>query len=430
MTQTVQSPLELYKQPPPQFGHELLKYYAFDPDYINLNNGSYGATPLPVLDALNKLTLQIEANPDLFHRLKFQGLLLDVRRRLAQHLGADVDEVVLVANASTGVNTILRNFQWEEGDTLISLNTTYESVNKTVKYLGDIYPQLNIKQFHLFFPTTHKEIIANFKDFIAANLPAKGKKCVVIIDSIISNPGVALPWKELVAIAKEAAMWTVIDAAHSIGQEPDINLSETQPDFFVSNCHKWMSARRSAAVLYVPRRNQHIIKSTFPTSSSYVSAESVGDTYFVDQFEWTATIDYTPFLSVAHAIDFRNWVGGERKINEYCHELALKGGKRIAEIMGTSVMDPDGELTFNMVNVGLPLPGDVTPGPEITRKFYDKLLEKYKAFGAVYYHNGRWWTRCSAQIWNELEDFEKYGEILVKVCNELVEELGLKKAEP
>ena len=30
---------ELYKQPPPPFGHALLKYYALDPGYINLNNG-------------------------------------------------------------------------------------------------------------------------------------------------------------------------------------------------------------------------------------------------------------------------------------------------------------------------------------------------------------------------------------------------------
>ena len=42
-------------------------------------------------------------------------------------------------------------------------------------------------------------------------------------------------------------------------------------------------------------------------------------------------------------------MGGEEKINGYCHDLALKGGKVLAEVLGTSVMDPDGELTVNMV---------------------------------------------------------------------------------
>lgn len=57
------------------------------------------------------------------------------------------------------------------------------------------------------------------------------------------------------------------------------------------------------------------------------------------------------------ALDFRNWLGGEHKINEYCHGLALKGGKRLAEIFGTRVMDPEGDLTLNMV---LPLPVNST----------------------------------------------------------------------
>ena len=43
-------------------------------------------------------------------------------------------------------------------------------------------------------------------------------------------------------------------------------------------------------------------------------------------------------------------MGGEEKINEYCHSLAIKGGQALAKVLGTSVMDPDGELTVNMVS--------------------------------------------------------------------------------
>ena len=52
---------------------------------------------------------------------------------------------------------------------------------------------------------------------------------------------------------------------------------------------------------------------------------------------------------VRAAIDFREWLGGERKINEYNHALAITGGKHLAERLGTSVMDPDGEFTLSMV---------------------------------------------------------------------------------
>lgn len=30
---------ELFKSKPPSFGHAVLKYFSFDPEYINLNHG-------------------------------------------------------------------------------------------------------------------------------------------------------------------------------------------------------------------------------------------------------------------------------------------------------------------------------------------------------------------------------------------------------
>ena len=127
-----------------------------------------------------------------------------------------------------------------------------------------------------------------------------------MIDSISSTPGVHMPWKEMVRICREEGVWSVIDGAHSIGQELDINLSKANPDFWVSvgldicsysdpfrlltififqNCHKWLYVKRACAVLYVPKRNQHIIKSPIPTSYAYESPSSGKVHPFLQQFE-------------------------------------------------------------------------------------------------------------------------------------------------
>ncbi|KAJ3513808.1 hypothetical protein NLJ89_g2748 [Agrocybe chaxingu] len=418
----------LYTQKPPPLGEELKAYYKLDPQYINLNNGSYGTTPKPVLKAVHDLTDQIEANPDLFHRISYPPMLNDVRARIAKLIGAKTDEVVLVTNASMGLNVVLRNFNWEEGDAIFTFTTTYNAISFAAKSIGDVPPHPTVHTIQLNFPTTHGEIVSSFKKFLHEHPAAPNNKRVAIIDSIISLPGVLLPWQDMVKIAKEEGVWSVVDAAHSIGQEVGINLTESAPDFWVSNNHKWLSAKRSTAVLYVPERNQHMITTSIPTGHAYISPKDREESNFAPQHEWTGTIDWTSHLTIADALDYRAWLGGEEKINAYCHNLALKGGKVLAEILKTQVMDPDGEFTLNMVNVELPLP-PITTIEEFTKidiVLKQKLLIKYKAYSAHFFHNGKWWTRCSAQVFNTLEDFDKIGHIWVKVCEEVKNELHVK----
>jgi len=177
-------------------------------------------------------------------------------------------------------------------------------------------------------------------------------------------------------------------------------------------------------------RNQHIIKSTIPTSPYYVTPASGKEVEFQQLFEWTGTPDLTHELSVITALDFRASLGGEAKINEYCHSLALLGGKRLAEVMGTRVMESvpeDGgedELTLNMVNVELPMPGHIKPTIEIDTMLKTKLLLEHKISAAYFHHAGRWWTRASAQVWNEVSDFEKLGQAFLVICKEILSTLG------
>jgi hypothetical protein len=38
-------------------------------------------------------------------------------------------------------------------------------------------------------------------------------------------------------------------------------------------------------------------------------------------------------------------------INDYCHRLALEGGKRLAEVLETRVLNEAGGMTANMVRI-------------------------------------------------------------------------------
>ncbi|KAL4259543.1 Pyridoxal phosphate-dependent transferase [Pleurotus pulmonarius] len=414
---------------PPSFGHPILKYFGFDPKYVNLNNGSYGSVPLPVHAECNKITLDVERNPEFHHRFTHYDLQAQVRQHLAPLIGAQADECVIVPNATHGINTVLRNIEWENGDIIIDFNTTYGAVSRTAQYLSDRPPHPSISTLTVNFPgTTHADIISKFRAHVKSVVDSKppGKRVVALIDAIVANPGVHLPWQELVKICKDADVLSVVDAAHAIGQELNINLGKAQPDFWVSNCHKWLFSKRGCAVLYVPKRNQHLIKSSIPTSHSYVSPGNAPT--FIQQFDWNGTTDFVPFYSVLPALRFREWLGGEDKINSYCHDLAVAGGKRLAEVLGTQVLDPDGSLTLNMVNVELPLSGEIKWTPVIKNRFSEKLLKEHNVFAASFYHSGRWWARCSAQIYNELSDFEVLGRAFLRICPEIQQEFGVDNA--
>ncbi len=66
---------------------------------INLNHGSYGSPPIPVIDAMRTLSEQCEQNPDLFMRKTYIPLLDAVRKQLSEMVNADVDDCVLVSTA-------------------------------------------------------------------------------------------------------------------------------------------------------------------------------------------------------------------------------------------------------------------------------------------------------------------------------------------
>ncbi|KAF7369731.1 Aminotran-5 domain-containing protein [Mycena venus] len=415
---------------PPAFGHSMLKYFAFDSDYVNLNHGSYGSLPLPVLAACNKLTMQIESNPDLFVRIKQTELITKCRAQISKFVNAKTNEIVLVRNTSHGINTIMRSFEWSAGDVIVTCTSTYDAMKGLARFLHDGPGHPKVSQFVIQWPTSHAAIVAGYRAHLQSIPRHAGQKVVAMIDSITSVPGALMPWQALVQVCKEAGVYSVIDGAHSIGQEMNIDLGKAEPDFWVSNCHKWLFAKRGCAVMFVAERNQHIVKSSFPTSKVYISPsdrEFPGQS-FIEQYNWNGTIDFVPPLSITAALEFREWLGGEDAINGYCHDMAMRGGAHLASLFGTRVLDETGEFTCNMVNIQIPLPPSVHPSEEITNLFNQKLLaptnRKTKVSAGIFYHNGAWWARCSAQIWTELGDFELLGSVLTEVCEEVAREYG------
>jgi hypothetical protein len=80
--------------------------FLFDPDYHNLNHGSFGTIPSHIQSRLRHYQSLHERRPDQFIRYDFPALLDENREAAAKLINApSTDEVVFVANATVGLNT-------------------------------------------------------------------------------------------------------------------------------------------------------------------------------------------------------------------------------------------------------------------------------------------------------------------------------------
>jgi selenocysteine lyase/cysteine desulfurase len=434
------------------FGHPMRKtHFQFFPTFTPVNHGSYGAFPRLVQDQQTALQRQAAERPDVFIVRDLPPLIDASRAAIAPLLGVETDEVVFVPNATTGVNVVLRNLKWEEGDVVVYFSTIYSACEKTVASIKEHVGIEGVK-IELEFPVEDWEIMGKLRGCIELLKEGGRRVRMAIFDTVLTFPGARLPWEELVVACRELGVLSLIDGAHGVGHIDLRHLGKAGPDFFVSNCHKyvfslhmpfqihtkllrWLYTPRGCAVFHVPYRNQHLIRTSLPTSHGYQypseEPNTNGKSPFVFLFEFVATIDYTPYVCVPAALEFRRKIcGGEAAIRDYCYEIARVGGERVAEILETEVMSTETGTMSQccFANVAFPFKFkkggelhqegafDVSDASRLAYWINSTAVREYDTYLQIAYHARKMWVRLSGQIYLELKDFEWVGHTLKELC--------------
>lgn len=218
--------------------------------------GSYGSPPLCVIEAKEKLSREMDARIDVWERRRVEPRFAEIRAAVGPLIGAEVGDVVLVPNTTHGVNTIVYNLDWEDGDIILVYASTYNAVSQMMKHICDKYKGVRIEIVDTPFPCLHSEIVDATEAALAkynaptgltrgAEAPAVARGLgaervrLVVVDSIASAPGVLYPWEDVVRLCHKYGALSLVDAAHSIGQHK-VDVKVADPDFFVTNMHKWL----------------------------------------------------------------------------------------------------------------------------------------------------------------------------------------------
>ena len=203
---------------------------------------------------------------------------------------------------------------------------------------------------------------------------------------------------------------------------------------------RWLYVPRACAVFHVPKRNQHLIRTSLPISHGFVPkprgsgqeifnpllTDTWGKSAFVLLFEFVATLDVCPYLCIEEALKFRREVcGGEMKIMKYCDQISDEGGRLAAKILGTEVMENKTKILTKcaFTNVRLPLEVGDGQGQILEKDMYRvavwmtaELMKKSDVYLPVFFHASQFWIRFSGQIYLDLGDFAKGARALKRLC--------------
>ena len=373
-----------------KYGSHLREHFLLDERLVFLNHGSFGACPKVVLKVQREWRERLERDPVAFMLNSLPTALRTQADELGELLGAEGKDIAFVENATTGVNAVLRGLRLEEGDEFLTLNHVYPAVDNTVKFLAE-RAGCKVVRADVPMPVDNPEQVVAA---VAAGITSKTK--IAVIDHVTSFSGLVTPIAEIVSACHDLGVPVLVDGAHAPGML-ELDLSSIGADYYVGNCHKWLWAPKGCAFLYVAPQNQGDIH---PTVISNMEPQG-----FPYNFDWTGTKDPSAWLSLGAALEFHRSLGGHR-VAKHNHDLVVEGSSMLEQALDFELVAPP-SMTGSIRAVRLP--NTESAGPDEAAALHGYLVREHNIEVLVHAHEGIW-LRVSAQVYNELSDYERLVE--------------------
>lgn len=329
-------PSDLCASDPARYWAEMRRQWLLASDHVNLNCGSVGCTPLPVLRAMIEHILSAEE----FREPAYPWFGYDENdhtkktiEALAAFVNVNQDELALVRNATEANNIIANGIDMKPGEEVLMTDQEHPGGFcpwdvKAARY-GVTINKVTIPRP----PRSTEEIVELFEQAITP------KTRMIFFSHITTATGVILPAKEICALARKHEILSAVDGAHAIGQIP-LNLHDMGCDFYGSSPHKWLMAPKGTGFLYV--RDQHT-KDLWPHT-----ATANWNNYDIKayRFSWIGTSNLSVMVGLRAALDFFNQVGPDR-IYARQHELATQVRDRMLKYSNLKTVNASSDQFYN-----------------------------------------------------------------------------------
>lgn len=386
------------------------RHWLLDPEIVFLNHGSYGACPVPVLEAQRRYRDRMEREPVRFFMIDVERMLDAARRAVAEFVNCDVEGLAFLPNVTQAVATVIDNLRLEPGDEVLVNDHEYSACistfTKAAKRQGARVVKASIP-----FPTPSADAI---HDAIMGAVTERTR--VVLISHITSPTALVFPAARLVESCRARGVEVILDGAHATGQIP-LDVRAVNAHYYTANLHKWPGCPKGTAFLWVHPERRESFEPLALSARAHLNRTDRDR--FRCLFDYIGTDDYTGFLAVPDALEFMGSLEGSwEALLKRNRALALEGRRILCDALGCEPATPD-ELVGTMATVVVPgvgLPSGGTAPGKYEDPLQERLVENHRVQVPVWSlpSQGRRLLRISCQAYNSREQIVYLGAALKK----------------
>ena len=225
------------------YWHNVRQLFPLTKDWTYLNNGTFGPSPYPVIEAVKNGMMENDHTGN-------YGSWDGTAAKLAKFTGANDDEIALTHNVSDGINIGCWGIPLQKGDEVIL--TTHEHV-------GNAFPWMNRQKLHGIVIKTYTPAPTASETLNRISALINKKTKAIATPHIPCTQGQVLPIKEICQLAKDKGLFSIIDGAHGAGMIP-LDLHDMGCDTYATCSHKWMLGPKGTGFLYVRKEFQDTLQ--------------------------------------------------------------------------------------------------------------------------------------------------------------------------
>jgi isopenicillin-N epimerase len=349
---------------------------------VYLNTGSLGPSPFPVMDAVTAATRQLEMNPVSENWGPLGIQMEDVRKKVAQFIHAETEEIILTRNTTEGLNLIGQSLELKKGDEILTTTLEHGGGEVGLEFLVQT-KGATLKKVELPMPSKSAEQVVKI---IAASITPKTK--LVMLSHVNTVTGLLMPLAEISKITKPRGIYLVVDGAQAPGQV-NVDVKALGIDAYAASGHKWILGPKETGFLYLSKKFQEKVKPVFIHSGVAAYTASSG------------TRNVATIIGLGTALDWHQFIGVD-KIQKRCAEIRTYCLSELKKLNGFRIISPAEEsLSTAMVSFSLE--------SKKNTDIYTKLKELDIIVKVLPQHNA---IRISCHLFVSKPDIDKFIQAL------------------